>query len=66
MELGSALCVAAEESERGPPRGVARRASEPTEESSAYAPSVGHYFYTRISYPFGLNIGQVSLLTRSA
>ena len=29
MELGSALCVAAEESERGPPRGVARRASEP-------------------------------------
>ena len=28
MGLGSAWCVAAEESERGPPRGVARRASE--------------------------------------
>ena len=35
------------------------------EESSASALAVGHYFYTRISYPFGLNVQQTILLTRS-
>ena len=46
-------------------RGSAAGERARLEESSASALAVGPYFYTRISYPFGLNVQQTILLTRS-